>query len=401
MKRILFVDDEQRILSGLRRMLHSRCKEWQLEFAEGPERALSAIEASHFDVVVSDMRMPGMNGAQLLEQVKTRAPGAIRMILSGDSEADAAVRAVSIAHQYLTKPCDAQKLQETLTRALALQDALASDELRSIVSGISTLPSPPKVFQALSAALADPECDIDTVVAIIRSDVGLCAKTLQIVNSSFFGLARQISEIKQAVTYLGISTLKDVILGAEVFRQFDGARLPAGFDMEAEQAHAIAASRLARKLIADKEVGEFAFTAAMLHDIGLWILAARRPDEFERIRSLVSRPQDDSHDVERAQAQGVHARLGGYLLGIWGLPYPVVEAVAHHHFPSTVAPSNFDALGAVHVSNVLVHVSAAKDDLTRAQALAELDHAYLDRLGVMSSIPEWTELAISTVGETT
>lgn len=394
MKRILFVDDEPRILSGLKRMLHSRSKEWALEFAEGPERALELIATHSFDVVVSDMRMPGMNGAQLLERVKAQVPGAIRIILSGESELEAAVRAVAVAHQYMTKPCDPKKLQETLARALSLQDVLVSEDLRSIVSGISTLPSPPKVFQALSAALADPDCDIDRVVEIVRHDVGLCAKTLQIVNSSFFGLARQISDIKQAVTYLGLSTLKDVVLGAEVFRQFDGAKLPPGFDMEAEQLHAIAASHLARKLIVDKQVGEFAFTAAMLHDIGLWILAIQRPEEFQRIQRIIARPADAQSEAERIQALNVHARLGGYLLGIWGLPYPVVEAVAHHHQPSVVSPGSFDALGAVHVANCLVRYAAAGDEASRSSALAGLDHVYLARLGVEGSIAAWSQLAV-------
>jgi HD-like signal output (HDOD) protein len=115
----------------------------------------------------------------------------------------------------------------------------------------------------------------------------------------------------------------------------------------------------------------------------------------------MSRPHNDSQVAERVQAQGVHARLGGYLLGIWGLPCPVVEAVAHHHFPSTVAPSTFDALGAVHVSNILVHCAAANDDLARGRAFAELDHAYLERVGVTSSVPLWNELAINTVAEKT
>ena len=105
-KRLLFVDDEAMVLSGLRRALHGMRAEWDMHFVDGAEAALKILDEMPFDVVVSDMRMPKMDGAQLLERVKMRHPDVIRMVLSGQSSRAAVLRSLAPAHQFLSKPCD-------------------------------------------------------------------------------------------------------------------------------------------------------------------------------------------------------------------------------------------------------------------------------------------------------
>ncbi len=111
MKRILFVDDEQNILDGERRMLHAARNRWQMEFATGGAAALLACKRCAFDVVVTDLRMPGMDGAELLQHMRDQFPGTARIILSGYSEAALAARAVPVAYRILGKPCNAKTLQ--------------------------------------------------------------------------------------------------------------------------------------------------------------------------------------------------------------------------------------------------------------------------------------------------
>ena len=146
MKRILFVDDEPRLLQGLQRMLRPQRHEWDMLFANGGEEALAVMAQTAVDVVVTDMRMPGMDGASLLQQVHARFPGAMRIVLSGQFDVEAGLRAVPVAHQFLTKPCDPDKLKAAIERSSQLTGAAVPDEAtRRIVSAIGVLPSPPGV----------------------------------------------------------------------------------------------------------------------------------------------------------------------------------------------------------------------------------------------------------------
>ncbi len=124
MKKILFVDDETRVLEGLRRMLRGLRHEWDMEFVASGEEALIRLNACRFDVVVSDMRMPGMDGCELLEQIRQQSPTTVRIVLSGHSDRQAVMRTVGVAHQFLSKPCDSQVVTTTVMRACRIRDKL-------------------------------------------------------------------------------------------------------------------------------------------------------------------------------------------------------------------------------------------------------------------------------------
>ena len=118
MRRILFVDDDPRILEELRDMLRPQRHDWEMAFAPSGDAALALMQASPFDVIVSDMRMPGMDGAALLARVRQEYPQVVRIVLSSHTELSTALRVVPVAHQFLAKPCDA----EMLRRCEFLQD---------------------------------------------------------------------------------------------------------------------------------------------------------------------------------------------------------------------------------------------------------------------------------------
>src|SRR5690606_34045961 len=123
-RRILFVDDEPHVLDGLRDLLHKRLREWEMSFALGGQEALTLLETRPFDVVISDMRMPGIDGVTLLRLVKERYPAIARIVLSGQAERDAVVNALPVAHQFLSKPCDVEVLYAVVERACGLQGLL-------------------------------------------------------------------------------------------------------------------------------------------------------------------------------------------------------------------------------------------------------------------------------------
>ncbi|MFP4657878.1 MAG: response regulator [Desulfonatronovibrionaceae bacterium] len=201
--KILFVDDESNILFGLKRMLRSMHNVWEMRFIQDPHEAVQVAEQEHFDVVVTDMRMPEMDGAELLERISRISPSTVRIILSGYSDKQMSLSTVPVAHQFLVKPTSPERLFGVIESSLALSSILKSRPLLELVSRIKSLPALPDVYlrlvQRLGAEFATPE----EIGGIISRDVGMSTKILQLVNSAFFGLVRRVDSLEQAVCLSG------------------------------------------------------------------------------------------------------------------------------------------------------------------------------------------------------
>ena len=286
---ILFVDDESKVLEGLQRTLRPMRSQWEMAFAEGGTAALETLGKKSFDVVVSDMRMPGMDGAQLLAQVRTLYPHVVRIVLSGHSDQELIKKSVGTAHQYLSKPCTAEALKETIARSCTLRDLLQNEALQQLVSQMPTLPSLPSLYTALVEELRSPESSIKRVGNIIAQDIGMTAKILQMINSAFFGLRREISNPEEAAMLLGTDTILSLVLSVHIFSQFDTSRLP-GFSAESLWAHCLwvgkAARLIARAETQDKKLIEECFTAGFLHDAGRVVMASTMPERYQQVLQL-------------------------------------------------------------------------------------------------------------------
>ena len=222
MMRVLFVDDEPRILSAFSRMRRSQ-PEWEILLAPSGQEALEQAERVTLDAVVSDMRMPGMDGVALLAEMRRRHPAVARIILSGHTEQKDAMRCVSLAHQWLSKPCDPMDLAAAVRRACELQGRLHSVELREILGRVGSLPSPPSVVMKINALLDRDDVSVKELDALISTDVGMSAKVLQMVNSAFFGLGQQITHVHDAIAYLGLNLVRDLVVTSEVLSSAEGS----------------------------------------------------------------------------------------------------------------------------------------------------------------------------------
>jgi HD-like signal output (HDOD) protein len=396
-KRILFVDDESNILDGIRRMLHADRKRWDMQFAIGGEAALRACEAARFDVVISDMRMPGMDGATLLGHIRDRYPSTARLILSGYSELTLATRAVAVAYRVLSKPCNGPELQATIERVCTLQDIFCTPEIRRIIGTIGELPSLSRTYAALSQAVLDPSSSVEKVADIIEQDVAMSAKTLQLVNSAFFGLPQRVASLGSAVAYLGMDTIRNLALASDTFRVFvPDARIPGAF-CEAMQQRAQRVALIVRSLPLDKTVQEVALMAALLHEVGELVLASKMPDEFCAALSLAKELGCGQIEAEE-QILGIsHAEIGAYLLGLWGINILVVEAIAHLHHPTRIPHTGFDSSAALYVARLLAdEIDKHPSDLEGTE-LTESDRACLETLGVLQQFPAFRERVLSTV----
>jgi putative nucleotidyltransferase with HDIG domain len=353
MRRILFVDDERRILEGLQRMLRPCRKEWKMAFAASGSEALEILEAGPFDVIVSDMRMPNMDGARLLELVRQRHPGMIRIMLSGQCEMEAAMRAVPVAHQFLSKPCDPERLRSVIENCFECASMVADFATRCVIAGIGELPALPRSYPALVSALDDRKASLERVSAIVERDVAVAAKVLQLVNSAFFGLTREVTTIPQAVAYLGFDVLEQLVIAVELFRSFPCERQVVGFSVEEFHRHSRCVAAIAAFLPVAAQHSAAASVAALLHDIGKLVLAVRLPEPFERALQASIREHRPLYSIEEEMTGTTHAEIGAYLLGLWGLPPAVVAAVSRHHRPIREPVNNIDLRLAVHIADLL------------------------------------------------
>lgn len=355
MIRVLFVDDEPSVLSAMRRTLHHMRNEWHIEFADGGEAALNDLAKQPADVLITDMRMPGMDGWQLLHQVKQRFPQTVRLILSGHSDARSIMRTVGTAHQYLAKPCDSAALKAAISNAYLLRQVLSSDRLAHLVGRVGMLPSAPKAFQDILLCLQNPAASIADASRIIGRDVSMTANVLKLVNSAFFGARQAVTTVERAVAYVGLDTLGAVVLAHSTFK---GSLLSviAGFSLEALWQHSLEVATAARALALYEKLSQSkadeAFLAGMLHDVGKVVFATR----------TVPMPDGSCASDEQALAQmdAHHAEVGAYLLGLWGFPNPIIEAVAFHHAPSETGGEGLCLPKLIHIADRLVHQRRAQ-----------------------------------------
>ena len=388
-KRILFVDDENLVLQGLQRMLRPLRDQWEMEFVTSGPAALARLNQAAFDVLVSDMRMPGMNGAELLDQARRLHPQVVRVILSGYADRDLTMQCVSCAHQYLSKPCDPELLKTTVTRASNPAGLMASERLRQLVGQMSALPSVPVLYTQVVELLNKPEVALEQVAGLIAQDIAMTAKILKLVNSAFFGLRREITNTQEAVGYLGVETIKALVLSLHVFSQYEKRSL-GGVGIEAVWHHSLAAAALAREIAhmegAPLKLADACYSAAVLHDAGKLVLADNYAAQYGQVLRMVQREGFPSHEAEQAVFGANHAEVGGYLLGLWGLPGPMVEAIGAHHQPARVESPAFGPLAAVHAADILAHRQNRGDSSGRAPAV---DKKFLAAAGLEDRWTVW------------
>ncbi len=392
-RRILFVDDEPNVLDGLQSLLRKQRKRWDMFFSNRSEEVLAEFQRKPFDVIVSDVRMPIKNGLSLLEDLKEHYPRTVRIILSGHTEMSIAIKAVPIAHRYLSKPCPPKKLVEVIENSCQLIEMLDNSTIQGIVGKIGSLPGIPETYMKLSKALDDPESSAATLSRIVESDIAVCGKLLQVVNSSFFGLSRTVTQIPQAISILGGAMLKNLVLSVELAKAFEKSNWPDGFDLDFLQRHATIAAKITHHILPKSEENRgLAYLTGLLHDTGLLILAAHMPDFYDSCSETMRQQGLIRHEAEYALMGVSHAEIGAYLLGLWGLPLDLVEAVANHHRPKRFAHEQFGLVDAIHLGDYLAHKANAPQD-HHFYNQPKLDETYLVQLGVRDQLDEWERYA--------
>ncbi len=217
-QRILFVDEDQSVLDGFKRVLYKMRSKWDMDFASTSEQALEKMENGSFNAVVASLHMTGISGIQLFEILQESHPETARVFVSDSGEMKTLIEALGTAHQFLVKPVDPVILKNTILRVMALREYLQDNHLKAVINKIKSLPTQPEIHLELLQAISTES--IREIGKIIEKNPSIAAKILQLVNSPFFGLKSHINSIFQAVALLGVDTLKALVLSLEIFSKF-------------------------------------------------------------------------------------------------------------------------------------------------------------------------------------
>jgi len=336
-RNVLFVDDTESILSGYKRILPVLHKEWTFHFANSGLEALEVLESADILLIVSDFNMPFMDGAHLLDIIAEKYPTTIRMLQSASTTVEDNLRTVKSAHRFLAKPLNQKVFHEVLQGIVYLEETLELAQTRSMITGVTTIPTIPSVYLELVEQLSDPNISMKDIGETVSQDVGLSAKILELVNSSFFGITNRVSTPENAVILLGMEIIKGVVVTLDLFSQFT-PQMMKEFDILYIMEHSFKTAQLSRTIakyegFSDEECDTL-YTAALLHNIGKLLFITSYPEIYGTFTDEMITTFSPMWEVEQRLIGTTHNEVGAYLLGLWGFSNETIKIIRYYHKPS-------------------------------------------------------------------
>lgn len=395
--RILVVDDESMILRVMERVIQATIQA-DVTTALSGMLALDAMKSTPFDVVISDLSMPGMDGKQLLEVVRELYPDTVRMVFTARAGDEFGLCTVDLAHQFFLKPGAMSTISDRVQRVLEFQRLLPETcSLDQMVSRISALPSIPDVYQALERELSNPNASMEKIGKIVEMDISISAKILQLVNSAFFGLREHVSSPAQAANLIGVKILRALVLSSHVFSEWKSKAIP-GFSIQSLWDHSLGVASRAQKIGAKEKLESVAkediYVSGLFHDIGKLVIAANLPDSCTQISEVCRKDGLSLVDGETRILGVSHAEVGAYLLAVWGFPDSIVNCCAYHHSPERYVPRPGDKKVPTVEPLAIIHAADALDHESRGETSVlypKLNMEYLSKAGAADKLSVWRE----------
>ncbi len=349
MKRILFVDDDRTIQNALQQI--SWDPRYQVLFAGGGAAAMKIMDQSPVDLVVSEMRLPGMDGSQLLQIVKTRFPSTLRVILSRCTDEKQVARLLmeNLAKIYLYKPWDNKMLQDMIGHLFETEAMLEENKFLTAIRNTEELPTIKMSFRNI-LGLMDGDPSFEEVARAIGKDQAIAGKLLHFANSAFYGL--KTGSVGQAVKYLGFNTIRNLVISMPIMDSLC-AFGTAGEQIEKQWQHAFLTNSILAHLYEkhlNRRLGEVEGTAGLLHNIGISFLIKQYSLRYLPLLKPKEGEPLDLIALEREWFNSAHTEIGGFLLRWWDLPYPMIETAIYHHQPFDERIINKSLVQAVHIA---------------------------------------------------
>jgi HD-like signal output (HDOD) protein len=353
---VLFVDDEVNVTSGLKRLLHKYKNEWDFNFVNSAKDALLALETKSYACIVTDMKMPEMSGDELIKVIHEKHPSVARIILSGHSGLEAIMKALPISHQFLSKPCEPEKLINSIQRAVTLENTTSNNSIVEKLKELKSLPVRPEVFDKLTKLISSDDYSIMNIVEIISTEPAITSKLLQIVNSAYFSLPREISDVQEAINYLGIETVKTTALAIELYESFYSKDF-FDYDLEKDCRKCIEVASFLKSHTEDKMQSEILYTAAILQNAGRLVVLSYFPEQYKEIINLIENDKDPL-EAELEVLGSTSKQLASSLILMWGLPYQIASCIAHADDPWNYSKEDTNLSIDLYIANYLHKISS-------------------------------------------
>ena len=385
--RILVIDDEIDCLDQIKASLSSKEDQWILEYSNNPQQALESIISNPPSIVICDYHMPQMNGAELLRKAEKAHPFIHRFIVANRDEIGVLEDGIGSSFHFLPKPCPANRLLTEIQRCLSIEAWLGKPQIKNIVGTLGELPSLPSLYIKIVDTLNDDDVSIEKVGKAISNDITISAKILKIVNSSFFGFDETISDITQAVSVLGIETVKNLVLAIQVFSDTQGGEQKIQTDQlwHHSMSVAVGAKNLMMYETGTSKLAEGAYTSGLFHDIGKLIMQRAAPDAYKSAQEFAELKKIPAWEAENGILGCNHAEAGAYLLARWGLPIEAVESAVFHHEPVNSSGSSFSAMASVYVANRILSQKHTPPG-------SGYECPFISELGKADQWPKWNRL---------
>jgi HD-like signal output (HDOD) protein len=390
MRRVLFVEDDPANLQRLQTELRPLQNQFEIHVASSEQAAAERHQWDSWEAIVANMDQSA--GIKLITAARESNPDVVRIGLT--RKVSPKPLEIRLVHQFVRTPWNPIEIQVAVERACRLKDLLRDELICRTVGELGDLPSIPAVFQKLTARLQDPNVSLQEIARIVEEDTALSAKVLQLVNSTLFRTASEIATVKTAASYLGLEVIRNLVLSAELFRAFQNTTKQPGFSIEELQSHYQLTMSITRFLPLPRDMYDSALVAALLHDIGILLLAWKTPGRFAKFVECSRKQNQPLYKVEEELWGITHAEIGAYLLGLWGFPDVITEAVAYHHGPTRVPHCNFDVTAAVYVADLLAHESEASHSDSLMLTCSPVDFDFLRELGVAAQYESWKTMAL-------
>lgn len=398
-KRVLIVDGEAAHAAVLSRQLAALCRDWELTVFQSSAETLKHLETQPCDVLVCDMTLPDSTGPQLLNEVGRLHPEVLRFIMAETIDKELVMKCVLGSNHFLPKPCAPEDLQKAVERAITLDKWLNDDALKSLVLKIRTFPSIPSLYFEVLRELRSPDADARRVGEIISKDLAMSTKVLQVLNSAYYAIPRQITDPTEAVNMLGFEMVKSLVLCIQVFSQFDKVK-PVYFSIDKLWRHSTEVAQSARQIARFENLGAEAadevYTAGLLHDIGKLVLVSNFCEPYGEMLQRIEKDKIPLCEAEKETFGASHAQIGAYLIGLWGMPLAMAEAACFHHNPKRIGTTAINTVALVHAANAIV--SEPRSGVPEGEAPL-LDEVFLSRVGYGGRSATWRNLIHSKVDD--
>jgi len=378
--RILVLGDSEEIVSPLEKLLRPEKGEWELYFFSSGAEALEKLSLSDIDMIIVDMHLPNMESISILEKVKEKYPAVIRIVISGIKDRDLMLKATHYAHQFLTMPDDSAKLKATIEKICSLQNYIHNENITKLINSIKHLPGLPELYLRIEEEINKNNPSFKKIEELISKDIIMTVKILQLVNSAFFGLPVKIVNPLQAINFLGLGTIKSLLLMVHLFSS-DGTNQYLNHQVSKLWEHSLKVAKLCKTIAVEEtsepKTVEMTYIGGLLHDLGKIVLW-QVDGYFQDVEKIQAEYCITLTEAEYVLYKTSHAEIGGYLLGVWGLPESLTEIVSFHHHPSNSRPKVFGPLSIVHISDHILNAGV-------------LDVQYLEDLKITDKVNYWRD----------